>query len=262
MKHIGFVKNDTLVSMINWIGIPICIAYIACMTFLPIFIGKGSWIYLQNVWDRWQTINAGFLALISSLIAFNISKFRDSQQRRRQFVAARAFLPHALSELTSYCRASSIVLCEAYERTTSHDPRQETPLLAVVLELPTEYKDVFRNCIGFAESEVADNLATILIKLQIHNSRIKELERSFSSNSHTVITKHNVMSYLFSLGQLQAQVNKLFGFSRSEEDFSGSALDWSDYKTAYFNLNISVDDIPELEEFTKRAVLRVGGTTV
>jgi hypothetical protein len=256
MKHIGIVKKDTLVSIINWVGIPIIFSYLICMIVFPFVMGGWNWEYVQKVWDRWQTINAGFLALISSVIAFNISRFTENQKRQRQFVAARAFLPHALSELTAYCKSSSIVLREALSRTTASGVGREAPLLAVVPALPIDYKDTFRQCIGFAEPNVAYDMANILVKLQIHDSRMNQLKDLFPSNGHTVLLQRNVMSYLFSLGKLQAKINKIFNFSRGEEDFDESGLIWEDYRTAYSNLNIIYDDIEELEEFTRRAISR------
>lgn len=255
MKHIGSIKKDTLVSIMNWIGIPLIISYLFCMIIFPFFAGWGNWDYVQKVWDRWQTINTGFLALISSIIAFNISKFSENQQRQRQFLAARSFLPHALSELTTYCRDSSGILREALNRTTEEDSERETPLSSKAPDLPIDYKDIFRQCITFAESNVADNLANILVLLQVNNSRLKNLENSFSPNSHTVLAQINIMTYIFKLGEIQAIINKIFDFSRGENDFDDSSLIWDDYRNAYSNLDFRIGTINGLEEFTKRAIL-------
>lgn len=256
MKNIKIIKKVTLFSIINWIGIPLIISYILCMIIIPLFKGCGDLDYVQKVWDRWQTINTGFLALISSVIAFNISKFSENQQRQRQFLAARSFLPHALSELTSYCRDSSKILREALNRTIEDDQGRETPLSAIAPDLPIDYKDIFRQCITFAEANVADNLVNILVLLQVNNSRLKNLENAFSPSSHTVLTQRNLISYIFKLGEIQAMINKIFDFSRGENDFDESILNWDNYRNAYSNLDFRVDTIPGLEEFTQRAISR------
>lgn len=56
---------------------------------------------VQSIWHHWQALNVGMLAFMSSLVTFYISKFNANNQRERNFVAARAFLPEALSELTT-----------------------------------------------------------------------------------------------------------------------------------------------------------------
>lgn len=255
-NRIGIVKADTFVSIMNWTGIPASLAYVICMLIAPIFHGfDGGWNWqnVQDVWDRWQTMNAGFLALISSIIAFNISKFSVNRQRERQFVAARAFLPHALSELTSYCKKSSSALQNASAQMSLARELRATPPIP---ELPSGYKETFGKCIGEAEPEVGDYMAKILMNLQVHDSRLNQIGNPATPGVHRILTPSNVKSYLFSLGQLQAYINKLFGFARGMEEFDDSNPTWDDYRTAYANLEIDVGDFADLEEFTKRAIAR------
>jgi len=242
-----------MVSIMNWIGIPLFVIYFLSMLVAPCL--TGDWVYVQEVWDRWQTLNVGVLAFISSVIAFNISKYNANKQRERQFVAARAFLPHALSELTSYCKLSSILLREAWEQMADPEARRNS-LVAELPELQESYKEVFSRCISEASPDVADYLADILVKLQVHQSRLKELKSSFGQNGRMIWVRQNVMSYLFSLGELQALINRLFGFARGMETFDGSKLVWEDYRNAYANLDIVVEDVDDLEGFTQRAVSR------
>lgn len=61
-----------------------------------------SWGLVEDVWDRWQGLNVGMLAFISSVTAFNIGRYNAEKQREREFMASKAFLPDALSGLTSY----------------------------------------------------------------------------------------------------------------------------------------------------------------
>lgn len=255
MKHIGIFKSDTMVSIMNWLGMPLFLLYFLSMLVVPWVKGACNWTYVQEVWDRWQTLNVGVLAFISSVIAFNISKYNANKQRERQFVAARSFLPHTLSELTSYCKHSSIMLREAW---VLLDTKQVgySPLAAELPELPDSYKEVFSRCIAEADPDVADYLANILVQLQVHHSRLKELKYTFGQGGRMVWVQQNVMSYLFSLGKLQALLNRLFGFARGEEPFNGSNLLWEDYRTAYANLDIDVEDVNDLEAFTRRAISR------
>lgn len=253
MKHIGFVKADTMVSIMNWVGLPLFVVYILSMLVVPCL--TGNWVYVQEVWDRWQTLNVGVLAFISSVIAFNIAKYNANKQRERQFIAARAFMPHALSELTSYCKQSAILLREAWEKLRETETRPG-PLSLELPELPESYKEIFSRCISDADPDVADYLANILVKLQVHHSRMKELKSAFGKNEGMIFVPHNVMTYIFSLGELQALINRFFGFARGMEPFNDSNIVWEDYRNAYSNLDIDAEDVDDLVGFTQRAISR------
>lgn len=256
MKRIGIVKADTLVAIVNWIGVPLFLVYAISMFIIPWFVEGWNWVRIQSVWDRWQTLNVGVLAFISSVIAFNIAKYNSNKQRARQFVAARAFLPHALSELTSYCKLSANLLKEAWERAGNLGAGRALPLEAALPALPESYEEVFSRCIGEAEPDVGDYLARILVRLQIHHSRLKELGNSFSPDSRSLPIQGTIKSYLYSLAELQALINKLFGFARGSEPFDGSDLVWEDYRNAYGNLDIWPEEIDDLQGFTLRAIER------
>lgn len=253
MKHIGIVKADTMVSIMNWVGIPLFAFYFLSMLVFPCL--TGDWIYIQEVWDRWQTFNVGVLAFISSVIAFNIAKYNANKQRERQFIAARAFMPHALSELTAYCKLSSKLLREAWEKLSDSESRP-SPLAAELPELPESYKETFSRCISEADPEVADYLADILVKLQVHHSKIKELKSCIGQNSGMRFSPQNIISYLFSLGELQALINRIFGFARGMEPFDESRIDWEDYRNAYSNFDIDFEEVDDLAGFTKRTISR------
>jgi hypothetical protein len=107
MKRSGILKPDTLVNLLNFVGLPAAILYAFCMLVWPWISGCGDWGYVQGVWDRWQSLNVGMLALVSSITAFNISRYNAAKQRQRDLLAPKAFLPAALSELVSYFKASA-----------------------------------------------------------------------------------------------------------------------------------------------------------
>ena len=88
-----FIHVDSLVRLVNWVS-GICFAfYIISMALLPWINQEFKWAGVQDVWDRWQTFNAGVLAFFASVIAFNIARYTDNQKRQRQFVAARSICP-------------------------------------------------------------------------------------------------------------------------------------------------------------------------
>lgn len=254
LKHIGILKPNTLVSVLNWEGIPLILIYIFSMLVYPWFCSSCDWKQVQSVWSHWQSLNVGMLAFLSSLIAFNISRFNAKNQRERDFVAARAFLPEALSELTTYLRSCSSVFSEAWTRAKARETK--SPLQAQVPSLPEAYKSIFSRCISFAEPDVGEHLAYILMRLQIHDSRLRGLTEGFSEGSSTMVMPQNIISHMYCLAQLQALVNKTFGFARGLDEFNSSRLTLEEFRTAYINLDIQPEEYENLIGFTERAVER------
>lgn len=207
----------------------------------------------------WQTLNVGVLAFISSMVAFNISKFHAHQQRQREFIAARSFLPEALSELSSYFKENVSLLLEAWARAKDETDDCKTPLQNVLPSLPDNYREIFSRCISLAEPEVAQYLSFILMRLQVQHARVKALNDSFNPNSTMLVLPQNIITYLYGLAELQALVGKIFNFSRGLKDFSDDRLSWDDFRSAYFNLGILFENYDDLEDFTKRAINRSKG---
>jgi len=255
LKHIGILKPDKLVDLLNWIGVPLALVYIASMFVYP-WLDKGwDWNLVQNVWERWQSLNVGMLALVSSITVFNIARFNANKQRERDFQATKAFLPAALSELMHYLELCAAVLAQGWEA------NRKQPLSAKPPSLPGEYREVFQQCIRHAEPDVGDYLSKILVRLQIHNSRIRDYIENYENAERVDPNRHNLLTYLYRLGELQALIGKLFSFARSEEQFNNHPLEWEDFRNAFGNLDILVEDyrIDEtmnLEGFTKRAIDR------
>lgn len=254
--RLGLIKADSLIRILNWVGTPAVGLYFFSMVIYPWFSGGGGWSNVQKVWMDWQALNVGILAFISSLVAFNISNHHANQQREREFLAARSFLPEALSELTSYFKQSANLLTEAWTRAKDDSDRCKTPLEAPVPKLPENYKEIFSRCIALAEPEVAGYLSYVLMRLQVHHARVVDLNESFQPESNMLIIKENIRSYLYRLGELQALVGRLFNYSRGIEKFDDSPLSWDDFKNAYGNLDLWIEEIDDLKGFTKRAIVR------
>jgi hypothetical protein len=245
---------DKLISRLRWPLAAFGIVYLVCMFVAPWIMGRGQWSYVQDVWDRWQGFNVGILALIASVIAFEITRYKENKQRDRDFLAARAFLPGALSELSSYLKGSAGVHLTAWEEaalSSSSIPAD-----------PIHYKGVFENCIRHAEPKVGEFLASMLAKLQVHDARLTGLVAGKRDGRAAIYW------YVLSLGELQALVNKLFDFSRGETGFDSSPISWDDFRNAYMNLGIHVSDFEldagegkriDLETSTKRYLARERG---
>lgn len=255
MKHLLSLRIDRLFAILNWFGLPTLLIYGLCMIAWPLFAGQGDWGYVQNVWDRWQSLNVGVLAFVSSITAFNISKYNANKQREREFLASKAFLPAALSELVTYFKESALVFKTGWNWNSEDNPKFKMP------RLPAEYKEVFGNCIRHADPDVGDYLSRILVWLQIHDARLRDYVGESDGQSHFQSRRLNLVSYFYRLGELQALVSNLFEFARNMGKFEGRDLNWDDFRNAYGNLDIWVDDIHidetnNLEGFTKRRIAR------
>ena len=240
-----------LISKMRW---PLAVLggiYILCMIVAPWIIGDWCWSYVQDVWHHWQAVNVGILAFAASFIAFEVTRYNESRQSKREFLASRAFLPEALSELATYLKSSAGVLMALWTNT----PLGTNP------SLPSHYKEVFSNCIRHADSDAGEQLAEILMWLQVHAARLAEL---LANPPHTIQSKQlKALEGLFLVGKLQVRVNRLFAFARGMGELDSRPLSWDDYNTAYFTLGLFLDSLVvdelSLEAMTKRRIEEKNG---
>lgn len=257
MKHVGILKRDTWVKIINYVGFPSVGVYLICMIFVPSITSGGDWEYIQLVWGRWQSLNVGMIAFTSSIVAFSISIYNEKEQRERNFVAAKAFLPAALSELTVYFKFSGLLLVEAWNQTVhrnSGESINKSPLQNQVPDQPASISEIFRRCIEFAEPDVGNKLAYLLMCLQIHHSRMELIKNNFQNNNdRLIIVSRTIITYLRYLAELQAETNRLFNLARFDM-YDDSVLTLSEFQSAYLNLEIDIDLIDGLSEYTKNNI--------
>ena len=263
LANLSVAKADTLVNLVNWLAIPLLIVYLFCMVLVPWFKGNWDWVNLQAVWDRWQTLNAAILAFIASFIALNISKYHENKQRDRKFTAARAFLPHALSELLGYYKDCGKLLMSVQAHINSRG-EYENLGAQFTEKLPTppaSCAETFSRCIEHADPDVGDYMATILMQLQVHQSRLKDMHEVINMNGLLVVMPSKAIPDLYRLAKLSALTEKLFPFARGMGGFDNSALAWNDYHNAYCHLEVWPEDVDGLKEFTERQIAKNGKTS-
>lgn len=251
---------DKIIQIAKWILLFIILAYTTSMFIIPIFTTGGNWQKIQNIWDRWQSLNVGMLALSSSLIALFITQYKEEKQRNRNFVAEKSFLPNALSDLSDYLAESGTIIKDRAEKSFRNRQAylltpgtEEVPgvkkLQLPKIEVPNYPEQsivVFKECIRYAEPEVGDYISDILKKLQIHNSRTKGM------NNELLQRYEYYESCLYSAAKIKALINNIFDYARNEGSFNPSINNWEAYKAAFVNLNIDLDKFSGLENFTKK----------
>lgn len=213
-------RSDGFVKTLTVVGSVVAVLYTIGMFICPWIEGGGDWVCVQSVWDRWQSLNVGMLAFVSSITALNISRFHSEKQRERDFLASKAFLPSALSELVIYLKQSATVFKQGWYASAGEKPDFVLP------DLPSEYKSIFQECIRHASPDVGDYLSQILMRLQVHDARLHGYVSQEERQGHFTAERHNLIYYFLGLGEVLAMVNRIFDFSRGLSDFDGSRLTW------------------------------------
>jgi hypothetical protein len=233
------------------------LAYIGFMFVSPLIQGRGDWNYIQAVWDRWQSLNVGILAFAASFTALSISRINERRQLQREFISARALLPHALSELARFCEESAAYLIEVRDKFTdwSSWAGLATPLKQPP-DIHTDVFPIFTQCIRTGETQVAESLAQLLSSLQVHRSRMRDL---YSMSSRDGLRTMNAASlafeYLVELALIRAKIEKVFDFARGEGSLGSAQPNQKEVKTAFFIMKVSPAIISQIgdriQRFTK-----------
>ena len=95
----------------------------------------------------------------------------------------------------------------------------------------------------------------------MHIARLTSEYEEFNPESNMVKIPSNIMSNIYCLGKLQALVNKTFSFARGEEILDFSPLSRDELVTAFRNIDIEIEQIEDLFEFTTRACERMKNET-
>lgn len=214
------------------------VIYLFSMFLYPLLSSGFSWRHLHDVLGYWQPLNVGILAFVASIIALNISRYVEEKRVSNEFRAARSLLPITLSVLSDYLRESSTVLtkCLDYDRSVEQvDP----PVLPF---LPEGLHHVFDKLISRSSDDIGKYLSRYLIKLQIHNSRLKSVH-DFMSGGSNILPRNIRLSYLYGLCEIQAMTGKLFSYARSQESLGDDQPTVEEMHNASGNLGLVVDEI-------------------
>lgn len=247
--------------------------YLMAMFVFPAIRTELDWTELQEVWDRWQSLNVGVLAFSASYVALQIARVDSAERSRRDFVAARAFMPKALNDLATYCSRLAHLLLElraelSDEALTGLSRGQESELP----EVPSEVYQTLEKCIRSAPDEVAGFLADLLSTLQIIQARSSSLlPQAGNISVRPIYTGRTAADYVANVAVLRVQINLLFRFARFEEDDIPRKVDIAnEVNSVVRELSIPKSQRPylrreiaqELERYAKRRGLVLIGESV
>lgn len=236
-----------------WLAVTgLSVIYAICMFIAPVFIWRGSWTDIQEVWDRWQALNVGVLAFLASIIALRTVRLQERARARREFDAARAFLSQALSDLAEYCHECAILLIDARARSAGRvtDVIDRDWLIPV---FPEDTYRTFDRIIQTAQATEAGYVATMISELQVHRSRIRGLvQRGSRGTELNRLTAHSATSYLAALVMIRAKIDVLLPFSRSEVPTINPHISERDIYTALRLLGLFPEQESELLELAEK----------
>lgn len=220
--------------------------YLCSMVLIP--LASEGYQSTLKLWFDWQTFNAGMIALLAAAITAGIAIYLDTQARKlekeriqreskRNFIAARAFLPHALADIDTYARQCSTSLRTFYlaNRLSPQSDEHKEKLAREFSEhaKPRGFEPTFRDCIKYAGDENAEKMTQLLVELQVFLSRMSEFETENNIPSYYVL---EMMVYSI---HFQFRIDSFYGFARKGTEIELTPSDQSAY---YVRLTTLGDD--------------------
>jgi hypothetical protein len=237
-----------------WCGLVfVGLFYLLSMLIVPwfcaLYVGEDLWTYVRKVWLDWQTFNAGMVAFLASLTVLSASLHHAEQQdkqseeqRKRDFIAARAFLPEAFGDILVYCDKSMKFLVRHLslsELGESNITENKLP------ELPSGYREAFRDCIKFADSDIVESLSHILLLLSIQCGKAEQMiPENLPRGSST--PRDDVETCLAYVVRIRVLINKISGYAKGLEKFDRTQPTDEDFDEVVVYWN--GESIKELED--------------
>ncbi|HIF9439533.1 TPA: hypothetical protein ACX6SL_003730 [Photobacterium damselae] len=197
---------------------------------------NGGFLFMMSTWHEWQTFNAGMIALAAAAISacvmiqvdrnthrrhnelIDSNKRIAEEQRIRNFVAAKSFLPHALTDIYNYVEECSKILIDIYVmfnhkqiQLIEDENKKDFTNYFKYLNKPENYQMAFKECISLGNEEQSKQLSEILITLQIFISRMRRLENGEN------ISRSDSIEMLVNSVYFGLRLNGLYDFARSGE---------------------------------------------
>lgn len=228
--------------------IALAITYFISMFIYPWIDTSFDWVRVQQIWSHWQTLNAGILALVASIIALTTTSYQNEKQRERDLIAEKIFLTESLNELTDYYKSSANILLR-YFPDYSPIPSFSIDEIDSIPATPLKYRDSFARCIKLSPPTTAKALSFIILWIPIHECRLDGQLKKYTPGNLSSIEEINIINTLYNLGILMSITNKLYGFCRYNDESILPEISEEDIHQAFYVLSIDVDNINELNKY-------------
>lgn len=138
---------------------------------------------------------------------------REKDQAERRHGAARAFMPLALSKMTSW---SGDVARELERVRNELSDGNLTPTF-IPPKLDDSIMPLFRDIIEYGEKNIAMKTTKLISDYQILRSRVQELNANIQS-INVAVTQHNFFDYIVNATTIHARCGALFPYARHETE--------------------------------------------
>ncbi|MBS4696165.1 hypothetical protein J4G65_11875 [Aeromonas allosaccharophila] len=209
------------------------------MVCAPIISTKLNWIEIQTIWDRWQTLNSGMIALLAAMFAIYATQYIENTRRKRELIAAKALLPLALHDMSDHCCYLSNIINEEYKKLKE---KHNTNISDYKIDRPGEWVfDTFKNCMTHEENDNAIFIASILSDIQILNARF------YSFTDHKkIITSREINRMAENLCTLKSKIDRAFKYARGKDKLITTPITKSENENSSSALCLfeNRDDVP------------------
>jgi hypothetical protein len=195
---------------------------------------------------KWQTLVSGLVALGAAFIGWRAVRKQiahsDKQfdlTREQRFTAERAALAHVLTQISAYgdiCLSQiSTVISKMFDSTgvekrnkvlTGMLPNYDAPAL------PTTIVPELKACLEYAPADFGRLIVSLLIDLQVQQSRIQSLWQDVKHSERTIITRHNFESAFLDAASIKAHADNLYKYARFQADQVPDPLNWATFENA------------------------------
>lgn len=170
---------------------------------------------LKKMLYEWQSLLAGFLAFVASLMLFFSAVYSDFSRRRSRLLSARAFLPQSLVKISDYLEKSALFLAYEYCLDVGVADNEQNGKFARP-EFPAGAFADFRVLVEVSDKRLALVIARLIADLQVLQSRVSTVGtrrdlRPLFGQKHGL----EIAAVLF----VHCVVNRFYDYSRDQIDF-------------------------------------------
>lgn len=173
------------------------------------------WIHLN------QSLVGGLLALAGAWLTvsairsqISLQKHQEDDRRVRRERAEKALLPHALSDITTYCRA-----CKRYIRARHHAPISQSSKPAEPPHFPRDAVEMISGAIEWASEQDGQRLAQIVSYAQLQRARLEGLlsDQSEGIFKNEGSSPPQLAQRYYEADKLKAHVGRAFDYGRNDD---------------------------------------------
>lgn len=200
-------------ELIKALSLTLIFSWVNAMITVPLITTEFSWIEIQKIWDRWQTLNSGMIALLAAILAIYATQYTENAKRNRELIAAKSLLPLALSELTGYCTHLAMYLKKefmAWGMTNDIGISINEKETHEIPKSPNEWVfEVFKSCMVHEHETEAKFMASILSDTQVTSARIQSMK-----DNNLLVTENTFSSHADDICELHAKLDRMYMYAR------------------------------------------------